>query len=230
MSRTYKWLGGIGYIFALIPYINFIGMILVAIAWIMMGGETRQGIFKATGVFIILSMILSVVMMVAFPLGIPGMFGGLTARPPPIGALQFVGTMIAVMAIMMVIGLVTFILELVSHFRAAGIYYIKWFRYAGWMRIITVIVAVIGTVVMFASIPGIFAGAPPSGIGPGFFGILMNILWPMIIAVVFALIAVIFSIIAFFSIPSTPAYQPAPSYQPSPYQPPPPPPTYSSRG
>ena len=47
MGRTYKWLGGIGYILMLIPYANFIGAILAAIAWIMMGSDTRQGIFKA---------------------------------------------------------------------------------------------------------------------------------------------------------------------------------------
>lgn len=228
MDRTYKWLGGIGYILMLIPYVNFVGAILAAIAWIMMGGDTRQGIFKATGILLILSMIVSGALVLLIPMSIPGILGGAAAPPP--GALTnlfaFAGLLIAIIAVIVIIALVAFILELVSHFRAAGIFYIRWFRWAAWMRIITIIIAIIAVVAVFAMAPRPIAAPSYGGLGGGIFGMLMTMLWPLLIAVIFGILASIFSAIAFFSIPSEEAYQP-PQYQGAPqYPPPPPPPTY----
>ena len=223
MGRTYKWLGGIGYILALIPYINFVGMILVAIAWIMMGSDTRQGIFKATGIFMIISMVVSVAMIFTFPIMAPGMLGGMRGAPLTALAdlLKFAGAIIAVASVILIISLVTFILELVSHFRAANVLYVKWFRYAGWMRIVSIIVAVIAAVAVAVMMPGLLRGITPGAFGANVLSMLMTALWPLWIAAIFGLLAIIFSIIAFFSIPSEAAYQP-PQYQPSAYYPPPP--------
>ena len=53
MSRTYKWLGGIGYILSFVPYVNFVSSILVAIAWILMGKDTREKVFTVLGILMI---------------------------------------------------------------------------------------------------------------------------------------------------------------------------------
>ncbi len=227
MGRTYKWLGGIGYILMLIPYANFIGAILAAIAWIMMGSDTRQGIFKATGILLILSMIVSGALALLVPMSMPGILGGAAAPPPRAltGLFAFAGLIIAVVAVIAIIALITFILELVSHFRAAGIFYIKWFKWGAWMRIIAVIIAVIATIAVFAIAPGLLSAPAYGAPGPNIFGMLMTALWPLLIAVIFGILASIFSAIAFFSIPSEEAYQP-PQYQGAPQYPPPPPPTY----
>lgn len=226
MGRTYKWLGGIGYILMLIPYANFIGAILAAIAWIMMGSETRQGIFKATGILLILSMIVSGALALLIPMSIPGILGGAAALPRLLtGLFAFIGLLIAIIAVIAIIALIVFILELVSHFRAAGIFYIKWFKWAAWMRIIAIITAVIAVTAVFAMAPGLLSASMHGALGQGIFEMLMTVLWPLLIAVIFGVLASIFSAIAFFSIPSEEAYQPS-QHQGAPQYPPPPPPTY----
>jgi hypothetical protein len=66
MARSYRWLGGIGYILLLIPFTSIIGLLLVGIAWIMAGREEKQGIFKATGILSITVTILAIILVASW--------------------------------------------------------------------------------------------------------------------------------------------------------------------
>ncbi len=212
MGEAYKWLGGIGYILALIPYANFIGFILIAIAWILMGRDKKQTIFTATGVFMILSgILLGVFFLAALPLMT---FAAVPPTTPsqPFNIFAMLGALITILIAMAVVALIAFILEIIAHFRASGIFGVKWFKYAGWMRIAGIVMMIIAVGILIAMIPSMMI--PLSG-GMTFspfdlFGMLMGILWPFILVGVIFLLAEIFSIIAFFSIPSEEKTPPPP--------------------
>ncbi len=225
MSRSYKWLGGIGYILLMIPFVNLVGYILVGIAWIMAGADVKQGLFKATGIIMIITMVLGGVMIALWFPTISYLMSGLSFGEPPsfvppkmleefLGA---IGLFLVLGAVMAVLGLVEWILELVSHFRAASVYNVKWFRRAGWMRIITIIIAII---VIAALIFLVFSTTfltsfftEPSGI----FNIMSIYLLVLIVPGLLGLISIIFSAISFFSIPEV-------EREPRRWYPPPPPP------
>ena len=208
MSRSYKWLGGIGYILLMIPFVNLVGYILVGIAWIMAGTDVKQGLFKATGIIMIITMVLSGVMIALFfptitylMSGLP--FGEPSSFVPPRMFEEFfgaIGLFLILGAVMAVLGLIEWILELVSHFRAASVYNVKWFRRAGWMRIITVIIAiiVIAALIFLAFSTSFFTSffTEPSGIFN-----LYTYMLALIIPGLLGLISIIFSAISFFSIP-----------------------------
>ncbi|MCL7383113.1 MAG: hypothetical protein LZ172_02455 [Thaumarchaeota archaeon] len=223
MTRSYKWLGGIGYILMLIPFANIVGFILVGIAWIMSGSDTRQGIFKATGILMLITMILTVVIIVSwFPI-IGSLIAGLPLAeypsvPPPGFFREFlrtIGLFLILVGITAVLAIVEWILELVSHFRAATVYNVKWFRRAGWMRIVTIIVAIIVIALFILSALSI-------GLSPAFFTTPSEILnlislymVGLIIPGILGLLSLIFSAISFFSIPEA-AVERRPPYLPPP--------------
>ena len=211
MERAYKWLGGIGYILMLIPYVNFIALILIAIAWIMMGRDTKQTLFTVTGILMIIAFALSIAAVGAIFTAIPGLIPG-AARPPtevpPTEYLKrifaFVGPLVAIGLAMAVIGLASLIAEIASHFRASRIFQSTWFKVGGWLRIATIIVAVIAIpIIIFTtmSIPGAPKGVLPSMMAKNVFMLFTSILWPMLIAMILGLLATVFSIVAFFTIP-----------------------------
>jgi len=211
MGRAYKWLGGIGYILMLIPYVNFIALILIAIAWIMMGRDTKQTLFTVTGILMIIAFALSIAAVGAIFTAIPGLIPG-AARPPtevpPTEYLKrifaFVGPLVAIGLAMAVIGLASLIAEIASHFRASRIFQSTWFKVGGWLRIATIIVAVIAIpIIIFTtmSIPGAPKGVLPSMMAKNVFMLFTSILWPMLIAMILGLLATVFSIVAFFTIP-----------------------------
>jgi len=211
MGRAYKWLGGIGYILMLIPYVNFIALILIAIAWIMMGRDTKQTLFTVTGILMIIAFALSIAAVGAIFTAIPGLIPG-AARPPtevpPTEYLKrmfaFVGPLVAIGLAMAVIGLASLIAEIASHFRASGIFQNTWFKVGGWLRIATIIMIVIAIPIMIftaMSIPGALKGVLPSMMAKNVFMLFTSILWPILIAVILGLLATVFSIVAFFTIP-----------------------------
>jgi len=211
MGRAYKWLGGIGYILTLIPYVNFIALILIAIAWIMMGRDTEQRLFTVTGILMIIAFAMSIAAVGVIFTAIPGLLPG-AARPPtgipPTEYLKkvfaFVGPLIAIGLAMVVIGLASLIAEIASHFRASGIFQNTWFKVGGWLRIATIIMVVIAIPVMILtamSIPGALKGVLPSMAAGNIFALFVKMLWPLLIAGILGLLAMIFSIIAFFTIP-----------------------------
>ena len=221
MTRSYRIIGGIGYILSLIPFVTFVGIILTAIAWIMAGGDTRQGVFKATGILMIITLIASVAMIIIAPFSIPFLGMGGVRRPAALPRLSsllgFVGIILAIAIIVSVIAFVTFILELISHFRAASVYENKWFKWGGWLRIIGIILLVIMIPVIFFTAPSMITPSLPKA-GYGIPAALSGILGLVLIPGIVILIGVIFSAVAFFTIPQVPAEQP--QY----YRPPPPPP------
>ena len=146
MGRAYKWLGGIGYILMLIPYVNFIALILIAIAWIMMGRDTEQRLFTVTGILMIIAFAMSIAAVGVIFTAIPGLLPG--AARPPTGvppteylkkAFAFVGPLVAIGLAMVIIGLASLIAEIASHFRASGIFQNTWFKVGGWLRIATIV-------------------------------------------------------------------------------------------
>lgn len=223
MTRSYRWLGGIGYILMLIPLVSFVGFIITGIAWIMAGSDTKQGVFKATGVLMFINMILSITMLaIWFPL-LQNLISGFSidgypSVPPPglfTELLETFWLFILLVATAAVLGLVEWILELVSHFRAASIFNVKWFRRAGWMRIITVIVAVI-VIISFVFI------ALSASFYMSFFTMpsdIFNILGIFMLGIagiaILGLLSLIFSAVSFFSIPEAQRER-APPYLPPP--------------
>ena len=211
MGRAYKWLGGIGYILMLIPYVNFIALILIGIAWIMMGRDTKQTLFTVTGILMIIAFALSIATVGIMFTAIPGLIPG-AARPPtgvpPTEYLKrvfaFVGPLVAIGLAMAVIGLASLIAEIASHFRASKIFQSTWFKVGGWLRIATIIMVVIAIpIIIFTamSVPGALKGTLPSMMAKNVFMLFTSILWPMLIVVILGLLATIFSIVAFFTIP-----------------------------
>jgi len=217
MVRSYKWLGGIGYILSFIPYASFISSILVAVAWILMGKDTRERIFTILGVLMLITYVLAIALIIWLILSfLPVAFAGTMAIAPramttPWKMGEVFGRFFAQIIGMIIIGLVlvglaitVFILDIVAHFRAGRIFDNRWFKIAGWMRIIlaiAIIIAIPLTVFMIISSgPSMLPSTP---FGPSYgaiLSLLFTILWPMLIALVVGLLATIFSIIAFFTI------------------------------
>ena len=206
MTGSYKWLGGIGYILMLIPFANIVGFLLVGIAWVMAGSDTRQGIFKATGILMFITMILTAVIIASWLPMIGSLITGLPLGEYPSVPqpglfqefLRTIGLFLTVVGITAVLAIVEWVLELVSHFRAATVYNVKWFRRAGWMRIVTIIVAIIVIalfILLSLSIQLYMVG--------------------LIIPVILGLLSLIFSAISFFSIPEA-AIERRTSYLPPP--------------
>jgi len=206
MSRTYKWLGGIGYILSFIPYVNAISLILVAVAWIMMGRDTREKVFTALGILLIILFAASIIIVLAifasiFALIPVGMMAPRAAPFTGLGAL--LGTMIAVAVVVLAIALAVLFLDVIAHFRAARIFNSRWFKLGGWLRVATIIALVISIPVIAFSVlslglQGILGQLTPGALS---FGLLPSILWPLMIVMILSLLATIFSIIAFFTIP-----------------------------
>ena len=206
MARTYKWLGGIGYILGFIPYVNAISSILVAIAWIMMGRDTREKVFTVLGILLIVLFAASIAIILTvfasiFTLIPMGMMGPRAAPFTGLGA--FLGMIIAVAVVILAIALAVLVLDIIAHFRAARVFDSKWIKFGGWLRIVTIIALVISIPVIAFSVlsmglQGILGQLAP-GASP--FGLLLSILWPLIIVMVLSLLATIFSILAFFTIP-----------------------------
>ena len=207
MSRSYKWIGGIGYILALIPYANVVSSILIAIAWIMMGRDTREKVFTITGIFTLILFALTLglmgVLISAMPslMMLQGLSGSSLLKPfQVLGGLLTV--LFAVIAIAVGVGIAAFVLEIISHFKAAKIFDNNWFKLGGWFRIGIAIALAISIPLVIASISSLALTAPSPG--PAVLGLLLSVLWPIIIVVIVAFLSTIFSIIAFFTMPEEP--------------------------
>jgi len=211
MGRAYKWLGGIGYILTLIPYANLAAQILTAIAWIMMGRDTKQTLFTVTGILMIITFAMNIAALGAIFTAIPGIIPGVMRQPTEIPppeflkeTLAFAGIFVAIGVAAAAVGLASLIAEIASHFRASGIFQNTWFKVGGWLRIVTIIMVVIAIpIIIFTamSIPGTLKGVLPSMAARNIFALLVKMLWPLLIAWILGLLATIFSIIAFFTIP-----------------------------
>ena len=214
MERAYKWLGGIGYILTLIPYVNFIALILIAIAWIMMGRDTKQTLFTVTGILMIITFAMSIAVVGAIFATFGAIFTAIpgTTRPPTEvlppeflkKMLAFAGIYVAIVVAAAAVGLASLIAEIASHFRASGIFQNTWFKVGGWLRIATIVMVVIAIPIMILtamSTPGALKGVLPSMAAGNILALFVKMLWPLLMAGILGLLATIFSIIAFFTIP-----------------------------
>ena len=206
MARPYRWLGGIGYILGLIPYIGLISPILVAVAWILMGRDTGERVFTILGILMIMTCSLAIavaawlIFLLIWPPAPWGMDGahGIPA--------QLLGIVIV---ILLLAGLATasFILDIMAHFRAGRIFNSRWFRAAGWARIILAAALIAAITFMALTITGPPPVTPLLEAPYAAFAPLLALFWPLAIALIIGLLATIFSIVAFFTIPgeATPA-------------------------
>jgi len=215
-----KTVGGLGYVFLLVPFLNIVSPILVGVAWVQMGRRTGQTIFTATGVLMIVLFVFTVVVLSMFSwlLWAFAPFMSSLAFGFPLDAgfsqlLSFSLLLLLLAGLLGVIGLVTFIFELVSHFRAARVYGNRWFRRAAWLRIIAVVLAIVSAValVIFSSpiIPAIIQTQDVTGILQSIGSFMFLGLVPVIIL---AFLATVFSAVAFFTLESE--YPPGSRYYP----------------
>lgn len=183
-----------------------ISSILVAVAWIMMGRDTREKVFTALGILLIALFAASIIMVLTIFASIFALIpmGMMAPRAAPFAGLgTFLGTIIAVAVVILAIVLAILVLDIIAHFRAARIFDSKWFKLGGWFRIATIIALVISIPVIAFSVLSLGLQGILGQLTPGAFplGLLFSILWPLIIVMILSLLATIFSIIAFFTIP-----------------------------
>jgi hypothetical protein len=201
-----RTLGGLGYILALIPLVNVVSPILIGIAWLRMSSATGQGVFRRAGIFMIASFVVLIALLAMLStlllplLGVIMGFGAgdlssilsvlnlFGSSPLTFGLLGSAFALLGLALAAIVVTIIAFVLELVSHFKAAGLFGNKWFRWGGWMRVVAVVltVAVIGF--MFATGGSRFLDAVSASF------------LPIIPASIAGFLAVIFSVIAFFTL------------------------------
>lgn len=206
MTKSYKWVGGIGYLLSFIPYVNVVALIVAAIAWILMGRDTREKIFTATGILMIITFALGVSFFALILAMLPSL-ALLTSEPttsrPPLQLFENLSHLMAfaIMGLILAgIAIVEAILEIISHFRAGKIFDNTWFKLAGWFRIFSIVAAAISIplIIMSAANLAVLATTAP---GPSVFTSILSLFWPIIIVAIIALLSTIFSIVAFFTIP-----------------------------
>lgn len=220
MARTYKWLGGIGYILTFIPYVNFVSFILIAVAWIMMGRDTREKMFTALGILMIVFFAASIsLVIIAFsflwtliPMTMPGfpMQPGGEIQPMMPG--PFIWGILIAAVILLVLSIVTVIIDIIAHLRAGTIFDNKWFKIGGWLRVAVIVSLAIAIPLIIISLSSAGILGALGAIRPETmpFHVLLSFLWPVAIVVILSLLATIFSIIAFFTIPEEEAIEPKP--------------------
>ncbi|RLG03938.1 MAG: hypothetical protein DRN54_02040, partial [Thaumarchaeota archaeon] len=147
MARTYKWLGGIGYILTFIPYVNFVSFILIAVAWIMMGRDTREKMFTALGILMIVFFAASIsLVIIAFsflwtliPMTMPGFPMQPGGEIQPIMPGPFIWGILIAAVILLVLSIVTVIIDIIAHLRSGTIFDNKWFKIGGWLRVAVIV-------------------------------------------------------------------------------------------
>ena len=115
-------MGGIGYILNFIPYVNFVSPILVAIAWILMGREAREKAFTALGVMLLVLFVGGAAVAVTVLAPILAFAPTGPGAGPSAGPGALLGILITVGAVFLMIALAAVILDILAHFKAAGIF------------------------------------------------------------------------------------------------------------
>jgi len=220
MTRTYKWLGGIGYILTFIPYVNFVSFILIAVAWIMMGRDTREKMFTALGILMIVFFAASIsLVIIAFsflwtliPMTMPGFPMQPGGEIQPIMPGPFIWGILIAAVILLVLSIVIVIIDIIAHLRAGTIFDNKWFKIGGWLRVAVIVSLAIAIPLIIISLSSAGILGALGAIRPETmpFHVLLSFLWPVAIVVILSLLATIFSIIAFFTIPEEEAIEPKP--------------------
>lgn len=208
MTRPYRWVGGIGYLLSFIPYVGIVSSLVAAVAWILMGQDTREKIFTITGILMIVTFVVGastlLLLFMMLPMGIMGMMGGEVPFRPFRGLGQLMVFLVVVL-IAAIIAFASLVLEIISHLRAGKIFNSTWFKLAGWLRVATIIVVVVSVPLLIFQITKNLATVattlPDLAQGFALFTLLASLLWPIMLVVVLGLLSVIFSIVAFFTMP-----------------------------
>ncbi|MEM3032450.1 MAG: hypothetical protein QXK39_06025 [Nitrososphaerota archaeon] len=206
-----KIIGGLGYILALVPLVNIVSPILISIAWIQMGGRTRQTLFKVTGAAILGTFIIAIAFIALFLSTLFSMIAipVISAEELALNYMQLLMEnliLFLIFAVVMgVLAIGVFVLEVAAHFRASAIYSLGWFRAAAWLRIVTVIAVIL--------LIGFLVTSPSQQFITQFTPSYVPYFPPLVIPlIILGILAQIFSGIAFFKIPETPPPQPYQSY------------------
>ncbi len=160
-----KTLLGISYILLAIPYINIVGVILLPIAWIVEGRRRKRGLWTATGILGLVSIILIIIGMAALigallplisslqheitvgqgqpPQTFPGNFTGELLKKTPAGLAG-----IAVIAVASLLYVVYFILMLVSLYQAGSFYRSGLIKASAILYIVGIVVAILFVVLV----------------------------------------------------------------------------------
>ncbi len=217
MDKTVKYLGGIGYILLLVgPLLSFgasaagglaiVGVILAAVAWILMGKSLGDKVMLANGIMMILGPIITFVAMFGILMSMLP-----TANPPmaPKNPVVAIRTLMLVIAIALIVGIVCWVLQVLSHLRAGNALGISMFRYSAYCQILSFILIVLAFIWMFGNITAIVPLLQTQAVQPNP-ELLLKIFGPA-----FGLIALggllsiasnILSAIAFFSIEESPGF------------------------
>ena len=162
MDKTAKYLGGIGYLLMVVtPLLAFgmqqlsllgtLGVLLVAIAWILLGRELDDRVMLANGILMIISPLISLIILFGV---IASMLPKTNYQPPtlPPNAMAFVKILMVAVAVILVLFFVEWILHLLSLFRAGSKLRINLFTYSAYCQIASFISAVLGVALMINSI------------------------------------------------------------------------------
>lgn len=164
-----KTILGIGYILAAIPYVNIIGILLVAIGWFTLGKERDRGLWKVTGILGIVSFIL---MIAAIAIATSIFFA---AMGSPAAIERALAAGIGSLAALIIAGIFIIIfgiLQLICLWQFANVYDSKLVKIAVILYILTIIAAL-------AAIPLVATmghGALLGFIGLGILGFIAGIL------------------------------------------------------
>ncbi len=162
MSKT---LLGISYILLAIPYINIVGVILLPIAWIIEGRRRKKGLWTATGILGLISVILIIVGMAVLIGAVLPLIGSLQheitagqGQPPQIFPGNFTRELlkkvpvglagIAVMAVASLLYVVYFILMLVSLYQAGSFYRSGLIKASAILYVVGIVVMILFVVII----------------------------------------------------------------------------------
>lgn len=165
MDKTVKYLGGIGYILLLIgPLLSIgssavgglslIGVILAAIAWIFMGKSLNDKVMLANGIMMIVGPILTAIAM--FGILIPYLLPA-TSQPPvaPRNPTVVIQALMSVIAVIIIIGIVCWVLQVLAHLRAGNTLGISTFKYSAYCQILSFVLIILALIWIFGNIAAI---------------------------------------------------------------------------
>ena len=160
-EETYKILGGLGYLLSaliIIPYLPTVGIAIAGVAWYTVGRKMDDTLMRAGGILMIV--VAAVLLLSGVILGLAS-FWALTSLEA--GSFGFVLALAGLGIMILVLGLLSFVLEIRNMVRARKISNL--IRWGGYVRILSVIVIVIGVVVVVASLMRLITpGEVPTGL------------------------------------------------------------------
>ncbi len=165
MDKTVKYLGGIGYILLLVgPLLSIgssavgglslIGVILAAIAWIFMGKSLNDKVMLANGIMMIVGPILTAIAM--FGILIPYLLPA-TNQPPvaPKNPAIVIQALMSAIAVILIVGIVCWVLQVLAHLRAGNTLGISTFKYSAYCQIFSFVLIILALIWMFGNIAAI---------------------------------------------------------------------------